>query len=526
MKKWALILSIIMLLGVMLSACSDAANSSVPSSQPTTGNEPSGAIVEAKELDVLKIGVADLPKNMDPTLSVGNTTIRVHYNTFETLILADQNDNYAQKPMLAEEWKRIDDYTVEFTLRKGVKFHDGSELTTKDVKFSFDRLNKELDGVELARSLMAVIKDVEIIDDYKFRVISNVVDPILEDRLASSWGSWILPADYINKVGDEEFSLHPVGTGPFKIVSFSPEKVVLERFDEYWGEKPNVKRVEYIFYPETSARVTALITGEVDIITQLPVDQVEVIKNSKGLNVESVNITNMHMLRYYTDRGPLKDKKLRQALNLAIDRQLLSDTLWGGQAIVPKGHQYPEFGDMYFSDYAVAEYNLEKAKQLVEESSYNGEVITYELESGQYTLGNEVAEVIVDMWSKIGVTAKVVFKDKADDDSMTRNWSNSMRFPDPSGGLWLLWGSVNGKPIKHWLDMPKNFQDAGEELISIIDPARRKVLARELMDIFVEEAPGTVLYYPLENWGVRDGIQWKPYASQTMDFRAGNFKVN
>lgn len=478
-----------------------------------------------KELDILRIGVAALPDNMDPTSSVGNTTIRVHYNTFETLILADQNDSYAQKPMLAESWQHIDDYTIELKIRKGVKFHNGDELTAKDVKFSFDRLKTDIDGVELARSLMAVIDHVDVVDDYTCRIVTTVVDPILEDRIASSWGAWILPMDYITKVGDAEFALHPVGTGPFKVTSYSPEKVVLERFDEYWGPKPNVKTIEYILYPETSTRITALITGELDIIAQIPPDQIEVVENTPGLNVASIPITNMHMVRYYTDQGIIADKKVRQALNLAIDRQLLSDAFWGGKAVVPKGHQYPEFGDMYFDDYPVAEYNTEKAKQILAESSYMGELITYELQSGYYTFGNEVAEAIVDMWSQIGVNAKVVFKDKADDETMVRNWSNSMRFPDPAGGLWLLWGSVDGVPPKYWPDMPKEFMAAGEELISIIDPARRKELARSLMDMFAEEAPGTVLYYPLESWGVRDGLDWKPYASQTMDFRAENFKV-
>lgn len=480
---------------------------------------------DAGVLDILRIGVAALPNSMDPTLGVGNTTIRVHYNTFETLILADQNDNYAEKPMLAENWERIDDYTVEFKLREDVLFHNGDKLTAKDVKYSFERLRKDMPGVELARSLMAVIEDVEVIDDYTCRIITNVIDPILTARIASSWGSWILPMDYIEEIGDEAFKLNPVGTGPFAVTSFSPEKVVLERFDDYWGEQPNVKTIEYIYYPETSARITALITGEVDIITQLPPDQIDLVDNTPGLNVSSVPITNMHVVRYWTGHEAVSDKLLRQALNLAIDRQLLSDAFWDGRAIVPKGHQYPEYGDMYFDDYPVEEYNVEKAKELLAQSSYAGETITYELTSGYYTFGNEVAEAIADMWSEIGVTAQVLYKDKDDADTMARNWSNSMRFPDPAGGLWLLWGSVNGVPPVHWPDMPQAFTEAGEELVSIIDPARRKELARTLMDIFEDEAPGTVLYYPLESWGVRDGINWKPYASQTMDFRAENFSI-
>lgn len=477
-----------------------------------------------KELEILKIGVADMPKHMDPMRDVGNTGIRIHYNIFETLLQADQKGDFSPKEMLAEEWNRIDDHTVEFKLRKGVKFHNGTEMTAKDVKYSFDRLKKNITGIELASSLMLTISNVEVVDDYTVRLITDSIDPILEDRVASSWGSWILPADYLEEVGDEGFALKPVGTGPYKVVSYSPEKIVLERFDDYWGEKPAAKQIEYILYPETSARITALVTGEVDIITQLPPDQVETVESQKGLNVISKNIANIHALRFNTKYGPLKDKKVRQALSLAIDRQMLADTLWGGKAIVPNGHQYVEFGDMYFDDYPVEEYNLEKAKELIAESNYNGEILEYELVNGYYTFGNEAAEAIVDMWKQIGVNAQVKFVEKLDNQKIS-NWSNSMRFPDPAGGLWLLWGEGSSPSKEHWTDAPEEFMEKGREMTSIIDPERRKALARDLMDIWEEEAPGALLYYPFESWGIRDGLEWEPYSSQTMDFRANNFKV-
>jgi len=536
MRKLALLLATSLLIGIM-SGCggskTNETQGNISESKVPAASEADTLIADTsavdipevgKELEVLKIGVADLPKQMDPMREVGNVGIRIHYNIFETLLLADQKEDYVQKPMLAEEWKRLDDYTIEFKLKKGIKFHNGIELTAKDVQYSFYRLRKELLGIELAASLMDGIKDVEIVDDYTITLTTKTIDPIMEDRIASNWGAWILPADYLEEVGDEEFAARPIGTGPYKVVSYSPQKIVLERFEDYWGEKPAAKQIEYILYPETAARITALITGEVDIITQLPPDQVAVVESQEGLNVISQNISNMHVLVFNTQAEPLNDKKLRQALSLAINRQLLADTLWGGKAIVPKGHQYPEFGDMYFDDYPTAEYNLEKAKQLVAESSYQGQIIEYELRSGYYTFGNEAAESIVDMWKQIGVNAKVVFTEKVEY-HQAAIWSNTMRFPDPVGGLWLLWGPGSTASIKHWIDMDEDFIAKGQELASINDPERRKVLAREMMEIWDEVVPGTVLYYPFESWAVRDGIEWVPYSSQTMDFRADNFKI-
>lgn len=526
MRKAAMLLMISLIAGTM-SGCSGGAkqNGTAESTKTETiVSQEQGEDTGQKELDVLRIGVADLPKHMDPMRDVGNTGIRIHYNIFETLLLADQKDSFNQKPMIAESWERLDDYTVEFKLRKDIKFHNGDGMTSKDVKYSFDRLKKDLSGLELASSLMLTIKEVEIVDDYTVRLLTDIVDPILEDRVASSWGSWILPADYLEEVGDEAFALKPVGTGPYKVVSYSPQKIELERFEDYWGEKPAAKRIEYIVYPETAARITALVTGELDIIAQLPPDQVATVEADNNLRVISKNIANMHALRFNTQYGPLKDKRLRQALALAIDRQLLADTLWGGKAIVPKGHQYVEYGDMYFDDYPVAEYNLEKAKKLVAESDYNGEPINYELRNGYYTFGNEAAEAIVDMWKAIGVNAQVKFVEKQEMEQIS-NWSNSMRFPDPAGGLWLLWGEGSTPSKVHWVDMPQEFVDRGRELSSITDENRRKELAREMMEIWDDEAPGALLYYPFESWGIRKGLDWEPYSSQTMDFRADNFKV-
>lgn len=476
------------------------------------------------EVDKIRVGVASLPGNMDPQVSVGNATIRVHYNIYDTLLYADQDNDYEIKPMLAESWERIDDYTMEFKLRQGVKWHNGDEFTAKDVKFSFERLKDgSVENATLAASLMSTIDHVDIIDDYTCRIVTNTVDPLLEIRVASNWGAWILPADYYNEVGADAFTLNPVGTGPYKVTSFSPEKITMERFEDYWGEAPYIQTLEYMLYSENSTRITALMTGEADIITQLPMDQISIVESTPGLNVVSMPIENMHLVQFYiTGDDPseniVNDKKFRQALSYAIDRQLLSDAFWNSLAVVPRGHQYLQFGEMYFDDFEVETYDVEKAKELLAESSYNGEMITYELKSGYYTFGNEAAEAIVDMWKAIGVNAQVVFKDNPDDDTMVRNWSNSMRFPDPAGGLYLLWGAG-----EDWATMPQEFTDAGAVLNGSTDTQARKEAARTLMEIFREEVPGILLYYPVESWGVRDGLNWHPYASQTLNFRAENF---
>jgi len=489
---------------------------------------------EAAQLEVLKIGVAKLPTTMDPSINDTNQGTRIYYNAFETLLKTDQKNDFSLQGMLATEWKRIDDYTLELKLREGVKFHNGAEMTAEDVKYTFERVlfSDDLAGnIVPIRNLISTITEINAIDTYTVQIKTEKVDPILEYRIASTFGCWILPKGYLEEVGNEAFQTAPIGTGPYKVVSYSPEKVVLERFDEYWGELPAVKTIEWILYPEATSRITALMNGEIDLVVQVPPDQIDLLNNTPGTNVLSLTLANYHMLTFNTQAGPdykgsvLADKKVRQALSLGIDRQLLCDTLWGGLAVVPRGPQYKQFGDLYLEDYPLPEYNVEKAKALLAESSYNGEVIEYELTPGYYTFDLEAATAIVDMWKEIGVNAELVYRD-AKQFNQVCTYSNTMRFPDPCGGLWMMWGTGSQAHGNWWADMPQEYIDIGNTLATELGTTEsRRELFRQLMDIWNEEVPGIVMYYPTESWAIRDGLEWTPYASQVMDFRADNFKV-
>jgi peptide/nickel transport system substrate-binding protein len=489
-----------------------------------TGEPAPATTTGPKELEELRVGVATLPTGLDATKEASNTGIRITFNIFDTLILSDPKDNFKLKPMLATSWKRISDTVLELKLREDVLWHNGDPLTAQDVKFSFDRVKNPDEPFALARSLLNVIDHVDVVDLHTVRVVTTAPDPILEYRLASTWGAWIMPYEYAKDMTSEEFGLAPIGTGAYRVVEIEPDKVALERFDDFWGEPPAAKRIVYRLIPETAARMTAMINGEVDVISQLPPDQIETMEKYKDITVTGVNIINMHVLIYDTGHPVLSNVKLRQAMNLAIDRELLSETLWHGRAVVPRGHQYPAYGDFYFADRPLTEYNLEKAKKLVAESGYNGEEFDFETRAAYYTYGAEAAEAIVDMWKAVGINAKVVFVDRQKRDQVS-NWSNTMRFPDPVGGLWLLWGPESGRQKNNWLDASDEFNALGTELQSILDQDRRKVIAARMMDLFEEEAPGTVLYYPWESWCYRKGLEWEPYSSQAMDFRAGNFAV-
>ena len=301
------------------------------------------------------------------------------------------------------------------------------------------------------------------------------------------------------------------------------DHITLVANDAYWGTAPAIKTIIFRPIPETSTAISELKSGGVDVITNVPPEQMD------GLNTDTTKVVAKATDRLFyinvntLEEGPLQNKLVRQAIAYAIDVDAINESLLGGMA-QRTAINLPLEAFGYDASLTPYEYNPEKARQLVSESSYNGEVLEYELKSGYYTFGNEAAEAIVAMWKEIGVNAQIVFRDTKEYNNVS-NWSNTMRFPDPSAGLWLLWGPGSTPAENTWLDMPQEFIDAGKEMSSIIDPVRRKALSKKLMTIWREEAPGALLYYPYESWGIRDGLEWTPYSSQAMDFRAGNFKL-
>lgn len=507
----------------MLSGCGKGADTPSPeSSSQAAGESASGG---TKTEDTLRVGVAAMATSFDPLYGIGIASIKVFYNIFDTLLTTDKNGKIVGQ--LAESYNWVDDKTLNVKLRKGITFQNGEPCTSEDVKFTFDRiLGGYGDGT--VGLLYETLDSVKIIDDLTVQFKTKVVDAAFLNRLGSVWGANIVPKDYTESVGDEAFKTKPIGTGPFQMTSYSPEKIVLTRYDGFWGKAPNVKQIELTVYPEASARTTALINGEVDIINDVTADMVDNIDKRDGLSTVGTPIKNIHIYVFNTATGPMKSEKFRQALTIGINRKLLVDTLWGKYAEVPQGHQFESYGDTYIKEYPGIQYDLERAKQLVKESGYDGTVIEIEMMQGYYMNGDQAGEAIVDMWKQIGVNAKVVYKDKMpwNETKYVRAWSSASRFDDPLGALWLLFGPGSSPAQNTWLDMPQEWKDTGKKLTETTDPAERRKLAKDLLTMFDTYCPGTYLYQAEDYYGVRDGIDWDMHyaENQIMPFRADDLK--
>ena len=481
------------------------------------------------EREELIIGVQGLPASLDPAQELSNVGSRVNWTPYDTLIRRDFLNNNVNVPHLAESWVRTSDTVLELKLREGVTFHDGSPFTADDVVFTFDRLFNatEDSGLIEAGNYFSTFERVEKIDDFNVRITTTQPDPVLLNRLAS-WGSWIVSKNYIETVGQDEFERTGLGTGPFKFVSFTPDnEIVLERYDGYWGELPPVKRVVFRVIPEIAARVTALVNDEVQLITNIPPDQVATIEENDNVEVRDVVLSNVHVLVYNTHKPGLSDKKFRQALNYSIDRQLLIDTLWSGTARAKQGHQFEEYGALFNADRPFTAYDPERAAQLLAESSYAGETIKFQTRDGYYTLSVEAAQAIVPMWQELGITAEVQIYEgslEIDEKSVT-TWSNSSILADPEGSLVRAWGPGSARQSDEWT-AHEGFNALAEQARTTLDEQERFDLYQQLLDIWEDEAPGTVLYDPAEFYGVSKSVNWNPYPLYNMDLRAYNLSFN
>lgn len=483
--------------------------------------------------DQIVVAVTALPGTLEPTQDTSIVGLRIMYNLYNKLIEYDQLNNMSVGAGLAETWEFTDPKTLTLHLRHGVKFHDGTDMTAEDVAFTFgpERMSApQAPAYGATRAYFANIASVTAKDDYTVEMKLKEPDAFLPMRLGAWTGEIISKDAYIAAGGMDGFAKQVVGTGPYKVGEIKPgESIELDAFPGYFRGAPAARKVIFKAVPETSTRVAGLLSGEFDIVTDIPPDQLPVIDNAKGVKTVGGPILNHRLLIYNQDGANaerMKDVHLRRALSLAIDRQLMVDTIWGGRTVVPRGHQWPEFGET-FVDRAIPEYSLEKAKAELAQSSYKGETLQYPLVP-YYTNGVPYAETMAQMWAAAGINVKVtVVESNAQRDAMRpdiEDWSNSLPYPDVGAGLWRLWQPANLEKIKiAWRD--DEFVKLGRIVEFSQDAGERRDAQARMMDIWENTNPGgTMLHQNAIFYGMRNGLDWQPYALQAMDFGPQNLK--
>lgn len=265
----------------------------------------------------------------DPIDTFTLTWGRIGSNIFDGLV--QRSPDLKLLPGLATAWEFLDDNKrIRFTLRKGVKFHDGEDFNAAAVKFTFDRLLGPEGAKGPQQANYTSIGEVKIVDDYTVDFILKSPDPVLITKLAG-YGGMIVPPAYIKEKGDEYFNLHPVGTGPFKFVDYKPKiSLTLEANPDYWGGGPKLSGLVYRFISEAATQVSELQSGGIDIATLVPSSLIDTIKGDPKLEVESITGPDVSMLRFNNTDGITKDPAVRKALIQAVDRDAIIEQILQG----------------------------------------------------------------------------------------------------------------------------------------------------------------------------------------------------
>ena len=491
----------------------------------------------AADAKVFRFSTSGDINGLDPHLNNEGPTNAMKNNLYEALIFRDHE--LKLRPSLATEWKQTAPTVWRITLRQGVKFHDGTPFTADDVVFSIKRNNHEQSGM---RTYSASIVDVKKIDDHTVELITKAPDPILDQNLpavfimSKAWAeknNTTTPVQGI--VGNESYAnTHINGTGPFKLLDRVPDtRTVLVPNPDWWGKaEHNLTRVEFRPIANSATRVAALLSGEIDMMFPVPLQDVPRLKRSPGVKVmegPELRTVFLGMDQWRdelkdmpgTGKNPFKDVRVRRAFYQAIDIQAIHRVVMRG-ASTPTGLMIApgingfakDLNDRY-------PYDPDGAKKLLAEAGYpQGFPVTLDCPNDRYVNDEAICQAIVPMLARIGINIKLNAQTKSKHfDKIGSRSGNDTSF------YMLGWtpGTYDAHNMLHNIIVTRD-QKAGtgsnnsgrysnpkdDELARIIgsesDREKRNKMIHEAMKIHKEDFGHIPLHQQALAWGVRDNV--------------------
>lgn len=344
----------------------------------------------------LTMGYTTEPEGLDPQRTAASSTFTVTNNIYDTLVGA--TPDWEIVPRLAKDWKISDDgMEITFELRDDVKFHNGRQLTAKDVEFSFYRLK---DAESPRARDYENITGIEVLDDYTIKFTTETLDVELEKIFAYPWAV-VVPEEAVDNLKTK-----PVGTGAFTLMEWIPQQhIVLQRNEDYYGDKARLDTVKLVLIPDATSMMASFQVGDLDIIP-LTGDQVTMVETNSDYQVISESMNAVQIMSLNTDNEILTNEKVRRAMAMAINKQEVIDASMFGYGDEIGSHLPPTSPD-YYDTNDIIEYNPEKAKELLKEAGYeNGFDINMVLPKN-YQLHVDAGQVIADQLSKIGINVKI-----------------------------------------------------------------------------------------------------------------------
>lgn len=531
-KLLTLILCLAMVLTVFVGCSSTPATEEGASA---SGDAAQGEAADSEYKDTLVYALNTDVQSLDPQIQNDTTSEQVVKMLYNTLLKFEDDGTVVGD--LAESWSVSEDkLTWTFNLKQGVKFHNGKELTSADVKATFDRaLNAEAGGLRTTE-IIKMFTAVEAPDPYTVTITTDGPYGPMES-LMCNMSLGIMDADYIEQYGlDLGTSVEGEnGTGPFKVVSWErDQEIVVERFDDYFGTPAKLKTVVYTVIPEAASRVIALETGEVDVIDKPTNEDLERLEaDTENFTVLRKPTISQRLFRFGCNDPIISNTKVRQAIVYAIDRQAIIDALFTGSAYPSTAPLAPvTFG---YSDLGEIEQDLELAKSLLAEAGYPDGFDTKIITTERYQNGIELAEIISQQLAEIGINAKIevwewsalsaswngITADEFDQPIFIMGAGPSMR--DADGGLRGLYTtSETGLNDRNYGFYSNAEVDALiEQGMQETDQQKRVEIYKEAMEILYREDP--VAFWLFDMYGLAitsskvEGVTLSPISTITFE---------
>jgi peptide/nickel transport system substrate-binding protein len=495
------------------------------------GAEEEGAEQAAgTQQDTITVGMSAEPESLDPVNMTSAPSATVSEHVTERLIYMEEDGSLT--PMLAESWESNDAGTVwTFQIRQGVEFHDGEPLNAEAVAMNLRRFVNPDVGAAYA-FLLGTVEEIEAVSEYELQLtLSEPFAPILS-HLSHSFVGILSPAQ-IEGLAPDETIQNPIGTGPYEMVEWSRgESITLERNEDYWGGAPEIQNAVFEFIPESSALIVELETGEIDAMMRVPPQEVERLEDDPNIEVVRESSVRQVYVGFNNLQEPFDDERVRKALNYAVNKEEIVNSLFEGFTVADAPVVPAVFGYEQVGPY---EYDPDRARELLAEAGYSdGFEMTLHHPTGRYPLDATVAEVIQDQLSEVGIDVTL----------QTREWSSYLEFtgqpPEEAeyDAFMLGWGTVTLDAdyglyaLLHSNQWNPNGNNRGfyenEEVDELLDEARvttdqarREELYAEAMELIWNDAPWIFLYnqgqinanrtyveglihHPLENLSVWD----------------------
>ena len=472
--------------------------------------------VKSKEVVV---GLGAEPRTMLAVTIVDWTTNNMLEHIYDRLLDRDPK-TFKPRPMLATEWKIVNDTTWEFKLRKGVKFHNGEPFTAASVKATIDYALDPASKTHFASaSYWGLVKEVVVVDDFTVRFVTKQPWPNLVDS-ASLTNSLIMPAKALKELGPAKLADKPIGTGPFRFVEWKrDERLVLERNPDYWQGPADVSRVTFRFIPEFSARMAALLSGEIDIMKDVPPQAVEAVEKSGRAKVRATVSSRINYLALVNLKpGPMQDVRVRRAMNHAVNVDELIAQVLKGRATKMCGPLAPANVD--YAPVECYKYDPARAQALFKEAGVDPAklALTLDTPSGRYPLDKDVSLAIAAQLQRIGIKVNVVvnewgthldkIKTRTTGDMFFLGWGPAL---DAQGTIEQLF---QGSMTYSSYGGNKPLEDKIATAVTIVDPKKRLEAWAEIQQMVANEVPWVFLWQQHDLYGVANWLDWTPRADE------------